>query len=87
MHWLHMMRSFRDSFDDLDQEIIPRDRRISNASTIGQQLLQRARVEAYQRGRPNDVALIRELANKMANRFTSNILASIDDELKYTQGQ
>lgn len=69
------------------QEFIPHNDKAERASMLGHQILQKAQEEAYRQGRPNDVKFVKDLADKMVNRFASNVLASIDEELKFSQMQ
>ena len=67
----------------MKQEYIPRNKTAEHATSLGQQILYRARQEAYKQGRPTDIKLIKDLVNKMVNRFTSNVLAAADEEVSF----
>ena len=75
----------RDVITEAEQELLTRDNNVGHATSIGQQILHRAQQEAYNQGRARDVAFIKQLADKMVNRFAGNILASIEEELKFSQ--
>lgn len=59
---------------------MPRETTKCGAASIGKQLLSVARQEAYKQRRTDD-AFIRQIAEKLANRFYTNILAAIDEEM------
>lgn len=61
-------------------EFIPRDRSKNTAGSIAQQLINAARYKAG-----GDPKATRELAQKLAARFHSDILAAIDSEMNYAQ--
>lgn len=56
-------------------EYIPRDRSHNAAASIARQLVGTARTSSSKN--------VRGLAYKLANRFHSDVLAAIDDELEY----
>lgn len=63
-----------------EQELIPRETAKRGAASIGKQLLHVARQEAYKQRRTDD-AFVKQMAEKLANRFHANILAAIDEEM------
>jgi len=65
---------------EVQAEFIPRDRSKNTADGIARQFINAAQYKA--RGNPKAT---RELAQKLANRFHSDVLAAIDQEMNYTQ--
>jgi hypothetical protein len=65
---------------EAQSEFIPRDHARSTAGGIARQLLSTAKYEAGMEPRQ-----ARELAHKLANRFHSDVLAAIDEELNFMQ--
>lgn len=73
--------------DLLNEEYPPQSKSSQTAQSIGRQIFQRAQKEAYKAGKANNTKFIKQLADKVVNRFTSNILQAVDDEIKYSQAQ
>ena len=55
------------------------------ADKLAQQFIRVANEEAYKAGRPGDPSIIRQTVDKLVNNFSSNILAAVDRELKFSR--
>lgn len=66
---------------EVEQEFLPREG--TTAESIAKQIVQRAKEEAYKRGR-KDPPAIKKLAEIMANRFANNVHTAIDQELGFS---